>query len=109
MDVTNVVGELMDKYPDDEDAFWKGIRKALPGVSRDEVTSIMMAFPGCAKLLGISEELLAFVKRSKAWRESGVAPTQSQINHLERTSVELGGPIPARFKRLQYLNKKRPK
>jgi hypothetical protein len=26
-------------------------------------------------------------------------------DHLERTAVELGGPIPARFKDLQYLNK----
>ena len=30
-------------------------------------------------------------------------------DHLERTSVEMGGPIPARFKHLQYLNEERDK
>jgi hypothetical protein len=47
----------------------------------------------------------------RAWVAAGrpLTPEQRARDdaHLERTTVEAGGPIPARFKDLQYLNKAR--
>jgi hypothetical protein len=51
----------------------------------------------------------AYRERIRAWESAGRPMTPEQQrraeDHLERTAVELGGPIPARFKDLQYINK----
>jgi hypothetical protein len=55
----------------------------------------------------------AIFARHRAWIAAGRHMNDEQRrkadDHLERTSVEMGGPIPARFKHLQYLNEERDK
>jgi hypothetical protein len=46
-------------------------------------------------------ECIAAIER----RRAGPPPTQAEADRYERMQVEAGGPIPARFKHLQYLNK----
>lgn len=57
------------------------------------------------------ETFARYVAGYKAWAAAGKPMSEEERrraeDHLERSSVELGGPIPARFKHLQYLNKKR--
>lgn len=49
------------------------------------------------------------VAAHRAWVAAGKPLTPEQRaridDHLERTTVEAGGPIPERFKDLQYVNK----
>ncbi|AUB84200.1 hypothetical protein [Candidatus Thiodictyon syntrophicum] len=56
-------------------------------------------------------EAAAELRKYAEWRANGgeLTPEQQRraADHLERTAVELGGPIPARFKHLQYVNKAR--
>lgn len=40
-------------------------------------------------------------------RKQPHTPTQAELDRYERMQVEAGGPIPARFRHLQYLNKRR--
>jgi hypothetical protein len=59
----------------------------------------------------IEDEAADELRKYAEWIANGgrLTPGQqrSADDHLERSSVELGGPIPKRFKHLQYLNKTR--
>ena len=44
------------------------------------------------------------VKRHKDWKKRGGNVSALAKHHAERCAVELGGPIPARFRHLQHLN-----
>lgn len=56
----------------------------------------------------LSPSLRAYLNGMRAWAVAGAPATPAQRralqDHLERTAVELGGPIPERFTHLQYLN-----
>jgi hypothetical protein len=51
------------------------------------------------------ERLKTVWERIQRRRLDGPPPTQAEEDRYERMQVEAGGPIPARFKHLQYLNK----
>lgn len=54
-----------------------------------------------------------YIEEYRVWVAAGKPMTDEERrrmdDHLERTVVELGGPIPARFKHLQYLNERADK
>ena len=59
----------------------------------------------------LSPAMRARLVAMRAHQEAGITLTDAEQQHrdaiLERVSVELGGPIPARFKHLQHLNQHR--
>ncbi|AUB83233.1 hypothetical protein THSYN_21335 [Candidatus Thiodictyon syntrophicum] len=56
---------------------------------------------------GQSQEMADFIAAVEQRRRDGPPPTPAELDRYERMQVEAGGPIPERFKHLQYINKAR--
>lgn len=53
------------------------------------------------------QEARALAEAVERRRRDGPPPTQAELDRYERMQVEAGGPMPARFKHLQYIDKAR--